>query len=261
MKVLCNLTWECTLGDCKYCWIYGRDGVGEGFVNKQSSEELTKEQWVEGLNRIPSNSSIDFCGGEPTILGSRLVYIIEGLHPSIYRWGLTSNLSEDRNVDVLEELHRKCGLSCISLNCSYHHGVPLEDWIPRYMVVKELFGGWTRVNLIDNPFFDYSEALKVFRDLGFKVNFEPYQNPKDSNNYSPVLWKCTAGVSHMVISPNGDVYRCLCGFRSDRREEFKTGNILGEVDFLPPRDRCDLNCDPIEAKCWNIVRVEKRREQ
>lgn len=247
------------MGDCPYCWIYGEDGVGEGFLSK-SQPELTFVEWVNFLNlSFDDGSVIDFCGGEPTIFPN-FSTIVNKLVPGKL-WAMTTNLhySDNHFINVFQSITKEAWRKCISMNCSYHPGADMKDFCKKILMLRQFAGGKIAINFVMSPFFDHTKNVEeIKKNLpGVRVNLNDYQNPQDSNLPCEETAICSAGMTHCVINSNGDVYRCLNSFRSNRRGEFKIGkhkdnctiHALNQEAFV-----CNLNCDPIERKCWNIVR-------
>lgn len=262
MRVLCNQTWKCSIATCSYCWIYGKDGVGSGFRAGHREYELSVRQWIDALYHLPGRGTIDFCGGEPT-MKQGFPEIVNSL-PKTYLWAVTTNLARDSNVEVLSEVNNR---QCAVVNCSYHKEVPFDDWLSRLRWLGNLDRFPISVTIVKNPYVDYTkeiEKLRSLKNLPHSVRFmntPDYQNPQDSNGpIDEKSWSgnpaksCSAGLDHILIDVNGDVYRCLTAFRSNRRGEFRIGNLLQPSSVRLSHGPCDLNCDPLEVKCWDITR-------
>lgn len=267
MRVLCNITWRCSIGTCAYCWIYGKDGVGEGFLKESKSaeekEELDASRWIRALNRLPGTGTVDFCGGEPT-LHRGFAEIVDNLNPR-YKWALTTNLATDSNVEVLESVQNDD--QCVIIHCSYHKEVPFDDWLARFRWLGNIGRFPIAATFVQNPYVDYSQEVNKLRskwnfpDTVKGISTPKYQNPQEANDtITPETWArapasfCSAGNDHVVIAPNGDICRCLTAWRSNRRDEFMVGNLLTSELLALVGGPCNLNCDPLEVQCWEVTR-------
>ena len=262
-RVVCNLTWRCSLPPCIYCWIYGKDGVGSGFVDQTQHRELSAKQWITALARLPGRGIVDFCGGEPT-LHEGFVEIVNNLNPN-YGWAVTTNLAQDRNAEVLSLVENRRG---VAVTASYHYHTPFDDWLVRLRWLGNLDRFPVSVTFVQSPYMDYRqeiERLKHLRNLPkivANITLQRYQNPQDSNlPISQELWGgrpspfCTAGKVHIGLAPSGDIYRCTTAFQSNRRNEFTLGNLLTTDPLVFRGGPCDLNCDPVcSSGCWGIKR-------
>jgi len=245
MKTLVNISWECSLDNCSYCWITGKHGVGK----KQREPSLTTDEWIVALAKLPPGGTIDFCGGEPTHVPG-FVKIVNTLDPG-RAFALTTNLSHDLNVEVIRQItHPR--FVCVS--CSCHHTNDFNSFVRRFFLVRSAFPRAT-VTIVENPFVDYSDWVSALRGLGITVIVVPYQNPREANlpHAKGRITFCTGGSTHVVVNPDGNVYRCLTAVRSERMDEFFMGNLLrDEIMYDGNYDGCTLNCDPEERKCWGI---------
>jgi len=245
MRTLVNISWECSLDNCAYCWITGRDGVGK----KLRGPELSKDQWIRALAKLPPGI-VDFCGGEPThVFG--FADIVNSLDKNFHAFGMTTNLSHDSNVETLrgiEDFRR-----CAAVNCSFHHENNINSFIRRFYQVQEIYPP-ASITVVENPYVDYSDEIVEMKSLGLPVNVVPYQNPQDSNLPHPKgrIKFCSGGSTHVTVNPDGNVYRCLTSVRSNRMDEFFLGNLLTDEIVYEGYEGCDLNCDPEERKCWGI---------
>ena len=63
---------------------------------------------------------------------------------------------------------------------------------------------------------------------------------------------CSAGLSHLLLYPNGDVYRCMADYNARRAPLFNATQGWQTIDrpFECPHDRCYAACDLDWAKKW-----------
>jgi radical SAM protein with 4Fe4S-binding SPASM domain len=75
------------------------------------------------------------------------------------------------------------------------------------------------------------------------VHLSPYEEMQDLR-YTTEKLSCNAGLTHYVISNNGDVHPCLSWFRFTDRDKRKMGNIFdGSFKKFPDRQECNLFCE------------------
>ena len=241
--IMVNITWHCEL-KCPYCWHYTKSGtvtIG-GDVVKIEQDAPTKD-WICAFQNLPP-ALLDFVGGEPFIYKGWLELCKK--MPRKHKYTITSNL----HSKLLEKFVSMVSPhQCIHVTGSFH---------PRGNLTKEEFLG--RLNIFRQAGFDVSiniveysttlphiPQLKKFfeEENGIRTDVNPWENPRDLKVLRPKsALTCNAGIRHVFINNNGDVYKCLTNFRYPDRDRALMGNLFrGDYRLFTERQACDRYCE------------------
>jgi MoaA/NifB/PqqE/SkfB family radical SAM enzyme len=204
------------------------------------------EEWVKAINKIKPQL-LDITGGEPTLMPD-FVDMIEKLDPTI-KVAFTTNLSGS-----MHELVRRIRPDRVtSITVSFHpthKGVDLNGFTAKAVDLVNA-GFQVTVNYVAWPGqMDLIPMLKQhFEHKGIRFHIDPFSfvgfeydetqkeflKPYIEKDRLPDaqkgdLHKCSGGMDHLNIQPNGDAYRCILDKQIN--EEACVGNIFDE-DFKP----------------------------
>ncbi len=217
-----NLTWECQLR-CPICWI---DDLG---IDRESPVRDWTE-WRDALSRWGEHALIDFSGGEP-LLFPHFHKLMLALASANVAWAVTTNMLAD---DVVERFLRMPVSNCVSWNISYHDGIQRPQ-IERALQLKAA-GYNVAINAVLHP----SEPLPSREDVGgLPISWIPYQDWKHGG-VDRIPRICNAGMQHIVMAPDGTVYRCQVELQKGLPP---IGNVLtGQLLAPPSTHLCLIGC-------------------
>ncbi len=251
LSLSCNLS-------CSYC-INHISGLNT------KRKHLTAKEWAQGLNRISTKNDlpISLQGGEPSI------------HPGFYE--IINTINKKTRIDVLTNLqfdpHKFMSnissdrfdreLPYPAIRVSYHpETMVLNDLIKKAKILHD--NGYSiGIFSVDHP--DSKQDIEKCSDLCKKngLIFKTKElldihNDKIHGSYfyedscfSKTLKKCQCKTSELLLSPEGDIYRCHhdlynkilpTGHILDK--EFKVKDIFRECKFYG-------NCNPCDVKLKN----------
>jgi len=233
-----NISWFCDFHSnkktsCPYCWVT--------MAQSDRSRKLdhAAEEWLTAIRRqIPASALIDFVGGEPTLF-PKFKWLVEELS-STHRWSVTSNMSGDRWKSYCE---KPVG-NCISWTASYHYTSrdSIHEFAAKCLIASRHYP--LSVNVVDYPTYDAAKAAKFLEDYGLKVFFSPFEDVRNLNVAGAVPLTCNGGMTHILIDPEGHVYKCLSQERRADRERWRLGNMFsGEIQWPSKRSLCFIPCD------------------
>jgi MoaA/NifB/PqqE/SkfB family radical SAM enzyme len=240
---------------CPYCWEINNQ------ENYAPEPFIDSEKWVEGWNRIKPKI-LDITGGEP-MLQPNFLELLEGLDKHI-KLAMTTNLSDDKIVAQIANKHAK---RFCSMTLSYHPSQ--TDWHNFFWkanLLKQRGVENLTVNFVSYPtqLWGIGEVEEQCKRLGIRFHLDPYspypggeyklsdreieyisKYHKDENRELAGVTErypkgtnvmCPAGMSHIQVFPNGDVYRC--GAMSVGR--LPIGNLLNPYfKLLEKEEFCD----------------------
>lgn len=232
MKVVVNPTWRCQLR-CAYCWVHGL-GIKPG-------QEMPARVWLWFLRQLPGPVTVDFSGGEP-LLYDGLFQIIEGLIGAGYGWAMTSNLVDTEKVNALVE--KRYG-NCMGVHVSAHKGGPADLYERAARLARA--GYPVVLNVVDHP-----AAREV--PEGMRVDVIPYQPSTEGEAVDGIARKCNAGQEHIVMAPDGRVYRCAVEMQVGAEA---LGHITTPWETMAPVEphECRVGCSTCythEPRAWRI---------
>ena len=98
--------------------------------------------------------------------------------------------------------------------------------------------------MVDYPAYDAPAAERYLSESGLKVFLSPFEDVRDLNTAGPVPLTCNGGQTHILIDPEGHVYKCLTQERRADRERWRFGNIFeGNIQWPRKRPICYIPCD------------------
>lgn len=253
--IACFLTLDCNLR-CDYCINYFRGG------NKFNKVIISKEKWIEGLNRLVLRDSLPITlqGGEPS------------LYPD-FIW-LINNIRKDMPIDILtnlcfdvesfmnsvDPLRLKREAPYPSIRVSYHHlYMDLEELTEKVLRMKKA-GFSIGIFSILHPRFekDVLSAQDRCRDLGIDFRTKEFLGEFDKQIYGTYFYpgaigngerkRCLCRTSELIIGPDAGVFRC----HHDLYKDFPPiGNLLDPDFEIDDRFReCSAfgDCNPCDIK-------------
>tara|TARA_Y100000310_G_scaffold344908_1_gene460378 strand:- start:1152 stop:2033 length:882 start_codon:yes stop_codon:yes gene_type:complete len=258
------LTMRCNL-NCSFC-LNSLDKSKE--FNRKNFKEISGKEWVDSLNKIKSRPEvpITFSGGEP-FLHKDFIYILNNLKPEL-NIDILTNLSYKKGIEkFLNEVNPnriKRNAPYPSIRVSYHpeqmgNGDRLINNIKRLQdkgfsigVYYVAYPGPKESELITQMQFRCLDEGIDYRRKDFTGEYrgEPY------GNYSKYpgavddefLKSCLCKTSELLISPNGDIYKC---HRDLFKEQFSIGNITNlNFQIEDKFRRCNTygQCHPCDVK-------------
>ncbi len=248
LSLTCNLK-------CSYC-------INKFEEGRFSTERISGEEWVRGLNRIVSREDlpISLQGGEPS-LHKDFIYILNNLKPELNIDILTNlQFNEDEFVKAVDPNRVKRDSPYASIRVSYHPETMKLD----HLVKKVL-------KLLDNGFSvgiwgvlhpsqkdEVLRAQEHCKSLGIDFRTKEFLGEHDGQMYGTyrydgacdrkfeknVLCKTT----ELIMGPNGKIYRCHSDIYENREP---VGSIL-DPDFQIKEEFLDCNafghCNPCDIK-------------
>ncbi len=248
------LTLRCNLG-CSYC-INGKSG---GVLRHR--EELTSEQWIDGLNglELKPDLPVTLEGGEPT-MHPGFYDIANGVrHPIDILTNLQFDISEFTKRISPEKLNKRGIVGYKSIRASFHsEKMDAEDTIAR---AKELQDAGFAVGLFSlnipesteenmrmaelarqNRIYFFIKDFLGFRDGRLFGHFK-YPEGLDGKRKS-----CGCRITDLLIAPDAEIYKC---HRDMYHAEFPLGRLIDEELAIEHRFRqCDNygTCNPCDLK-------------
>lgn len=268
-KYVCAfLTMRCNL-NCIFC-LNSLDKSKE--FNRNKFKEISGEQWVKALNKIESRPGvpITFSGGEP-FLYKDFIYIINNLKPELNIDILTnlypnSEIHKKRLEQFVNEVNPnriKRDSPYASIRVSYHpeqmDAQTLVNSVKYYKDAGFSIGIWSVLYPTPEQLSAINQMQFRCRDAGIDFRLKEYTGTYEGKlygNYSRYpgavfnknLKECLCKTSELLISPEGDVYKC---HRDLFKEEFSVGNI-NDSDFQIKNDFKECNkygqCHPCDVK-------------
>ena len=245
------LTLRCNL-NCSYCI----NRFGEIVEYK----ELSGAEWVKGLSRIQTRDDLPITlqGGEPTIHPD-FYDIVEKLHYNGKHMDLLTNGLFDATefCNKVDTFFFNRNAKYASIRFSFH-----DNTSPAGLVMKvyDMKKAGYNVGIWGLDCFDMRERNKWMKDackwLGIDYREKEFLS-KDIGNYkypNAISGKERKHVlckpSEMLISPNGNVFRCHSDLYTGRGS---IGNILGEINLHDGFSACDNfgACNPCDVKIKN----------
>jgi len=233
VKVVVNPTWRCQLR-CPYCWMHGL-----GF---KPGSEMPARMWLWFLRQLPGPLTVDFSGGEP-LLYDGLFTIIEGLIAFPAGWAMTSNLVNKEAVDAL--IAKRYG-NCMGIQVSAHKGGP-ADLYERAAALAEA-GYPVALNVVAHA------GARAVPD-GMRVNMIPYQAWTEGEAVDGIARQCDAGREHLVMSPDGYVYRCAVEMQLDAPPLGRISNAWTDIQPVEPHE-CRIGCSTCytdNPRSWRVA--------
>ena len=242
---------------CRYCWEVQAQERGEF----KPIPFIAAEKWLEAWRRLQPKL-LDITGGEPFLLPG-LLDVIAGVGPQT-RCAITTNLSHP----MLDLATRISPEQLIHITASFH---PTQNGTQRHPMNPALFTG--RLLFLKHRGFDVSVNIVAwpehiwmldrwkahFEGLGVPVHIDPYSpisyypwapSPQeqavidrfatDNRKPRPELKgktvRCTAGVSHISVQPDGSAWRCIYDTQNGI---LPLGNVFDPgFSLLPERGLC-----------------------
>lgn len=233
MKVVVNPTWRCQLR-CPYCWMHGL-----GF---KPGQERSVREWLWFLSQLELPLSVDFSGGEP-LLYEGILRLIEGLVARDIGWAMTSNLVSSHMVDELVAARLP---NCMGINVSAHAGGPADLYARAGRLA--VAGYRIAVNVVDHP------GAGVVPE-GVAVSVIPYQAWTEGEAVDGIRRQCNAGEHHLVMSPEGHVYRCAVEMQLRAEPLGHIGQAWREIRPHEPHI-CEIGCSTCythEPRAWMVT--------
>lgn len=233
-----NISWFCDFHanpktSCKYCWVT--------MAQSDRSRQLDHpaEEWLKAIRKnLPETALIDFVGGEPTIF-PKFHWLLSELSYT-HRWSLTSNMGADRWKLYCEEPIP----NCVSWTASFHHTTKdtLEDFATKCLITSRHYP--LQVNLVEFPSYDAHACAAQLAEWKLKVCVSPFEDVRDLNVAGPVPLTCNGGMAHVLLDPEGNVYKCLTQERRADRWRWRLGNVFrGDIRWPKTRSVCFIPCD------------------
>ena len=241
--VMVNITWFCELA-CPYCWHKTDNGtvsIGDDVVTIETDRPA--KDWLYVFRNLPP-ALLDFVGGEPFNYSDW--FNLCDKMPRKHKYTVTTNLHSMRLKEFAEMVSPS---QCIHITGSFHPNGNLtkDEFLKRLNIFRER-GYDVSINLVDYPTTApvIAQLKKFFEEEnGIRTDINPWENPRDLNTLSPeTTLSCNAGVKHVFINNNGDVYKCLTNFRYPDRERALMGNIFrGDYRWFTKRQTCERYCE------------------
>ena len=257
------VTMRCNL-QCSYCL-----NAIVGPLDRRSFREIDGPEWVRGLNRLTSRTSVPvtLTGGEP-FLHPDLLYLLNHLRPDTkidlltnLRWGRNGVSQFIRRVDP-ERLRRDAPYP--SIRATYHpeqmdSGTELLENCGRLLeagfsvgVYGVLFPSPTHLAAVSQMQMRCKDAGIEFRVKEFVGRYAG-QVYGDYGRYPDAVFQEEGRVrecriSELLISPDGQVYRC---HRDLYHRDHPLGNLLDPAFRLAEGfRRCESygRCHPCDVK-------------
>lgn len=251
LSLSCNLS-------CSYC-------INHLVGLNQSRRHLKAEEWAQGLNRIQCSKSlpISLQGGEPSIHRG-FIQLLNALRSDL-SLDLLTNLQFDPHqfMKVVKATRFKRDLPYPSIRVSYHpETMDLEETINKVRTLHEndySIGLFT----VDHPDAadDIKKAQEKCDELGILFKTKELLGMHDGKLYgtyhypdsvfSKELKNCLCKTSELLISPEGDIFRChhdlynkLTPIGHILDPDFEIHDIFRECQFYG-------NCNPCDVKKKN----------
>lgn len=251
------LTLSCNL-KCSYCINHI-----SGFHNKRT--HLSTQDWIQSLNRLRLRSDLPLTlqGGEPSVHPG-FFEIIKGLKPEL-KIDILTNLQFSphdliRNVSP-DRLDRASPYP--SIRVSYHpETMQLSDTLEKATIlIKE--GYSLGVYSVDHP--DYKEEIQKAQDMSLELGI-PFKrkellgefNGKVYGSYlyegavaSKTLKNCECKTSELLISPEGNVFRCHHDLYNSKGPVGSMTDTHYQIEDIFRPCAYFGNCNPCDIKVKN----------
>jgi molybdenum cofactor biosynthesis enzyme MoaA len=257
------LTMKCNL-NCSFCL----NAFGKNF-DRKGFQEITGEQWVEGLNRIESRPEVPvtLCGGEPSV-HKDFGYIINKIKPEL-NIDILTNLQWGKNgiqrfIDTVNPQRLKRNAPYASIRVSYHpeqmdNGERLVNDAKKMQDAGFPIGIWAVLYPSNEQLSAINQMQFRCKDAGIEFRLKEFTGEFKGDKYGDYsryinsafqenVKKCECKTSELLIAPDARAYRC---HRDLFAEEHSIGNILNpeyqiENNFRP----CDKygQCHPCDVK-------------
>lgn len=208
-------TWNCQLA-CTYCSIR----------NSKVDRSVAPVNWTDWAMKLPQVTSrgsiVDIAGGEP-LLYPGIVGLLQSLGYSGLRWAITTN---GKAVSVIDDICRTKPAGGVCFNVSDHSGNPEAH----ESIAKLRAAGWpVNVHRVDHPSAGTHES---------DAHTITYQDWSGGAAVDGIRRHCTAGLSHWVADPKGDLWRCIVAMETGQPS---CGNLFtGELRMGSMM--CDFGC-------------------
>lgn len=238
VSAMINISWFCDFHAnpetaCPYCWVTMAE------KDRSRNRDVPAESWLEAIRKqIPTSAVLDFVGGEPTAFPK--FHWLVGEIASSHRWAVTSNMGGDRWRKYIEQPIK----NCVSWTASYHPSGKdsLVDFSAKCLELAPSYP--LSVNIVDYPTHDAKTAADSLRKFGLKVYVSPFENIRRLNVPGRVPLSCNGGHTHIVIDPQGFVYKCLTQQRRADQQRWRLGNIFkNDIAWPQKRSICFIPCD------------------
>jgi len=234
------LTFDCQL-NCHYC-------INKTYGKVAHYKSLSVADWIRGLSRLDTNDiPLTFGGGEPTI-HKDFYKIVNGIDKPM---DLLSNGQFDKYEFMANISAKKFKRNApyASIRFSYHSGItPLFPLLRKARAMNKRgyeIGIWAVLypNCINDVVYARQIAEQDFGlDFRFKdflgvYNGKLYGNYKYPEAVDGVRKNCECRPSEMLISPNGNLYKCHYDLYNNVNSY---GNILDKNVKVPDDyGKCD----------------------
>jgi len=233
-----NISWFCDFHanpktSCEYCWVT--------MAHSDRSRQLdhTAEEWLQAIRaNLPETALIDFVGGEPTIF-PKFHWLLSELAKT-HRWSVTSNMGADRWKLYCEQPIP----NCVSWTASFHHTTKdsPDEFAAKCLITSRHYP--LQVNLVEFPTYDAHQRAKQFDEWKLKVCVSPFEDVRDLNVAGKVPLTCNGGMAHVLLDPEGNLYKCLTQERRADRPRWRLGNLFrGNIQWPTTRSVCFIPCD------------------
>ncbi len=180
-------------------------------------------------------------GGEP-LLYEGIIDLIQRLAVRDIGWAMTSNLM---NAHKVAELCDRPIRGCMGIHVSAHAGGPADLYERAVSLVRA--GYPVTINVVDHP-----AAGAVPEGVG--VDLIPYQAWTEGEAVDGIRRQCNAGENHLVMSPDGNVYRCAVEMQLGVAP---LGHISQGWESMRPREPhiCEIGCSTCythDPRAWRV---------
>ncbi len=234
------LTMRCNI-NCTYCL----NDFGEKF-KRESYEEVSGEEWVEGLDRLESRAEVPvtLCGGEPSVHPD-FIYIINNLKPELNIDILTnlqfSKRMMERFIGEVNPERLKRDARYASIRVSYHpeqmgNGEKLVENAKILQDAKFSIGIWAVLYPSQQQLSAINQMQFRCRDAGIDFRLKEYTGEfkgelyGDYSKYANSAFQdktrfCECRTPELLISTDTKIYRC---HRDLFAQENPVGSLLDE---------------------------------
>jgi hypothetical protein len=237
-SVMISISWFCDFHNdettsCPYCWVTMAES------ERSRSLDHSAKEWLEAIRRcIPETATVDFVGGEPTVF-PEFYWLVDELS-NTHRWAVTSNMGGQRWKKYKEKPLK----SCVSWTASYHPSghASLDEFSAKCLSLAPHYP--ITVNVVDYHTHDAQAAVARLRQHGLSAAVSPFEDVRSLNRPGAIPLSCDGGHVHIVIDPQGYIYKCLTQQRRADQERWRLGNIFsGSINWPRTRSICFLPCD------------------
>jgi MoaA/NifB/PqqE/SkfB family radical SAM enzyme len=239
------ITWNCQ-NHCQYCWERQRQVRGEFTPEKFQDWKAWADGWNRLVNLISIGFIMDISGGEPFIQPG-FIDMLKALDNDI-RIAITTNLQ----ANIVPFVREISPSKVFSMTLSYHPSeMDLNHFLGKALLLKNK-GFTITVNFVAWPEQMYLLPIvkKAIEENGIRFHVDPYAAtpympyeldekekaflyPYVGIDRKPIVEKrnvkCSAGMDHLTVMPDGNIYRCINDVISGAQP---LGNMF-ENNFLP----------------------------